>query len=130
MKIATFNVNSIKARLESVLTWFREASPDVACLQEIKTETKSFPAAEFEAMGYNCAVFGQKTYNGVALISKHRIEDVRMGCLAMMQTSSRATSRPSSRRRLAPCASRRSTPRTATPSTARSIPTSSPGWTA
>jgi exodeoxyribonuclease-3 len=79
MKIATFNVNSIKARLESVLTWFREASPDVACLQEIKTETKSFPSAEFEAMGYNCAVFGQKTYNGVALISKHRIEDVRMG---------------------------------------------------
>lgn len=79
MKIATFNVNSVKARLEPVLTWFKQAAPDVACLQEIKSETKTFPAAEFEALGYNCAVFGQKTYNGVALISKHKIEDVRMG---------------------------------------------------
>jgi len=79
MKIATFNVNSVKARLDTVLAWFRSADPDVACLQEIKSETKSFPAMEFEALGYNCAVYGQKTYNGVALISKHKIEDITMG---------------------------------------------------
>jgi exodeoxyribonuclease-3 len=79
MKIATFNVNSVKARLETVITWFRECAPDVACLQEIKTETQSFPTGAFEELGYHCAVFGQKTYNGVALISKHRIEDITMG---------------------------------------------------
>ena len=79
MKIATFNVNSIKARVETVLTWFKQANPDVACLQEIKCETNAFPAFELEALGYNCAVLGQKTYNGVALVSKHKIEDVQLG---------------------------------------------------
>jgi exodeoxyribonuclease-3 len=79
MKIATFNVNSIKARVETVLSWFKQAAPDVACLQEIKCETNAFPALEFEAMGYHCAILGQKSYNGVALLSKHKIEDVRMG---------------------------------------------------
>jgi exodeoxyribonuclease-3 len=79
MKIATFNVNSVKARLETVLAWFKSASPDVACLQEIKCETNAFPREAFEALGYNCAVHGQKTYNGVALISKHKIEDIREG---------------------------------------------------
>lgn len=79
MKIATFNVNSIKARVDTVMTWFKQAQPDVACLQEIKCETNAFPHLEFEAMGYHCAVLGQKSYNGVALISKHPIEDVRMG---------------------------------------------------
>ena len=77
MKIATWNVNSIKARIDTVLTWFKQAQPDVACLQEIKCETNAFPRLEFEALGYNCAVLGQKSYNGVALLSKHRIEDVR-----------------------------------------------------
>lgn len=79
MKIATFNVNSVKARLENVLAWFKEAEPDVACLQEIKCETPNFPREGFEALGYNCYVHGQKTYNGVALISKHKIEDIREG---------------------------------------------------
>ncbi len=79
MKIATFNVNSIKARVETVLTWFKQAEPDVALLQEIKCETNAFPALEFEALGYHCAILGQKSYNGVALLSKHKIEDVRMG---------------------------------------------------
>src|SRR5215470_14163184 len=69
MKIATFNVNSIKARIDTILTWFKQAEPDIALLQEI----------EFEALGYNCAVLGQKSYNGVAIISKSRIEDVREG---------------------------------------------------
>jgi len=79
MKIATWNVNSINARLETVLKWFREASPDVACLQEIKCVDEKFPREAFEQLGYNVAVHGQKTYNGVALLSKSPIEDVRRG---------------------------------------------------
>lgn len=79
MKIATFNVNSVKARLDTVLGWFKSAAPDIACLQEIKCETSAFPREAFEALGYNCAIHGQKTYNGVALISKHKIEDIREG---------------------------------------------------
>jgi exodeoxyribonuclease-3 len=79
MRIATWNVNSINARLETVLTWFKEASPEVACLQEIKCVDDRFPRFEFEAMGYNVATHGQKSYNGVALISKTPLEDVRQG---------------------------------------------------
>src|SRR6516162_6974992 len=79
MRIATWNVNSIGARLETVLGWFREAQPDVACLQEIKCVDERFPTAEFESLGYNVAVHGQKTYNGVALVSKTPLEDVRKG---------------------------------------------------
>jgi exodeoxyribonuclease-3 len=79
MRIATWNVNSIGARLETVLGWFREAQPDVACLQEIKCVDEKFPKAEFEQLGYNVAVHGQKSYNGVALLSKTPLEDVRKG---------------------------------------------------
>jgi exodeoxyribonuclease-3 len=79
MKIATFNVNSIKARVDTVLTWFKQAQPDAALLQEIKCETQAFPTFELEAMGYNCAVLGQKSYNGVAIVSRHKIEDMRTG---------------------------------------------------
>jgi exodeoxyribonuclease-3 len=79
MKIATWNVNSVNARLETVLQWFREAAPDVACLQEIKCVDEKFPTAAFESLGYNVAVHGQKTYNGVALLSKMPLEDVRRG---------------------------------------------------
>ena len=79
MKIATWNVNSVNARLETVLKWFREASPDVACLQEIKCVDEKFPREPFEALGYNVAVHGQKTYNGVAMLSKTPLEDVRRG---------------------------------------------------
>jgi exodeoxyribonuclease-3 len=79
MKIATWNVNSIKARIDTVLTWFKQAAPDVALLQEIKCEANAFPRLEFEALGYNCAVLGQKSYNGVAILSKARVEDVVEG---------------------------------------------------
>ncbi|MGH6957897.1 MAG: exodeoxyribonuclease III [Caulobacteraceae bacterium] len=79
MRIATWNVNSINARLETVLAWFREAQPDVACLQEIKCVDEKFPAEAFEALGYNVATHGQKTYNGVALLSKTPLEDVTRG---------------------------------------------------
>ena len=79
MRIATWNVNSVNARLETVVRWFEEARPDVACLQEIKCVDEKFPAEAFERLGYNVAVHGQKTYNGVALLSKAPLEDVRRG---------------------------------------------------
>ena len=79
MRIATWNVNSVNARLETVLKWFREAAPDVACLQEIKCVDEKFPREPFESLGYNVAVHGQKTYNGVALLSKYPLEDIRRG---------------------------------------------------
>jgi exodeoxyribonuclease-3 len=76
MKIASWNVNSIKARLEPALAWIKEAKPDVLALQEIKCVDENFPAGAFEALGYNCAVHGQKSYNGVALLSRRPMEDV------------------------------------------------------
>jgi exodeoxyribonuclease-3 len=79
VRIATWNVNSINARLERVLEWFEAAMPDVACLQELKCIDEKFPAEAFERLGYNVAVHGQKTYNGVALLSKTPLEDIRRG---------------------------------------------------
>jgi len=79
MRIATWNVNSVNARLETVLKWFEQERPDVACLQEIKCVDEKFPAEAFERLGYNVAVHGQKTYNGVAMLSKTPLEDVRKG---------------------------------------------------
>jgi exodeoxyribonuclease-3 len=76
MKIATWNVNSIKARLEPSLAWARDAKPVVICLQEIKCVDENFPRETFEALGYNCAVHGQKSYNGVAILSKRPMEDI------------------------------------------------------
>ena len=75
MKFATFNVNSVKARTEAVVAWLKEAEPDVIALQELKCMDDAFPKDAFEALGYNCAVHGQKTYNGVAVLSKRPIED-------------------------------------------------------
>ncbi len=79
MKIATWNVNSIKARLDNALAWLKEATPDVVCLQELKCEDHAFPAQAFEDLGYNVLVHGQKTYNGVAILSKQKAEDVMRG---------------------------------------------------
>ncbi|MFY8154178.1 MAG: exodeoxyribonuclease III [Hyphomicrobiales bacterium] len=79
MRLATWNVNSVNARLETVLAWFEAASPDVAVLQEIKCVDEKFPAEAFERLGYNVAVHGQKTYNGVAMLSKAPMEDIRRG---------------------------------------------------
>lgn len=79
MIIATWNVNSIKARLPRVTEWLKEANPDVVCLQELKCEDHKFPAEEIEDLGYNVAVHGQKTYNGVAILSKFPIEDLMIG---------------------------------------------------
>lgn len=76
MKLATWNVNSVKARLDAVLSWLKAASPDVLCLQEIKCTDETFPSERFGELGYNSAVHGQKTYNGVAILSKRPMEDV------------------------------------------------------
>ena len=70
MKIATWNINGIKARIDTLLTWLKDASPDIACLQEIKCVDENFPAELFEELGYNVAVHGQKGFNGVAVLSK------------------------------------------------------------
>jgi exodeoxyribonuclease-3 len=79
VKIATWNVNSIRQRLSHVKDWLQSQQPDVLALQEIKCVTEQFPAAEFEALGYRCAVDGQKAYNGVALLSKIEPANVAPG---------------------------------------------------
>ncbi|BCW89300.1 Exodeoxyribonuclease III [Alphaproteobacteria bacterium SO-S41] len=89
MKIATWNVNSVKARLEAVLGWLKESSPDVAGFQEIKCIDENFPRLEIESLGYNVITHGQKSYNGVALLSKHPIEDVTRGLPGLEDVQSR-----------------------------------------
>jgi exodeoxyribonuclease-3 len=79
LKIAAWNVNSIMARLPTALKLFADVGADVWCLQEIKCEDARFPRFEIEAMGFNVETFGQKSYNGVAILSKHRIEEVCRG---------------------------------------------------
>jgi exodeoxyribonuclease-3 len=79
MKIAAWNVNSVKARLEHAVKWLQEFEPDVLMLQELKCQTEAFPLSVFEDLGYNCAVHGQKTYNGVAILSKSPLHDVQVG---------------------------------------------------
>lgn len=79
MRIATWNVNSLRQRLGHLETWLRQAEPDVVCLQEIKCVDEAFPTAEIEAMGYNVAVHGQKTFNGVAILSRRPFDEVTRG---------------------------------------------------
>lgn len=79
LRICTWNVNSILARLPTALQVLAKVNADVICLQEIKCEDARFPRLELEDLGFHVAVFGQKSYNGVALLSKHRLEDVRAG---------------------------------------------------
>lgn len=79
ISIATFNVNSIKARLPNVLAWLDDARPDIVLLQELKCVDEAFPAMEIEERGYNIALHGQKTYNGVAILSKFPMDDVIRG---------------------------------------------------
>ena len=79
MRIATWNVNSIKVRLPQLLEWLRRDQPDVVLLQEIKCIDEAFPSMEIEELGYNVAIHGQKTYNGVAILSKYKLDDIRKG---------------------------------------------------
>jgi exodeoxyribonuclease III len=76
VKIATWNVNSVRARLPNVVAWLKSAAPDIVVLQEIKCVEEAFPALELGDIGYNCAISGQKTYNGVAILAKSPIEIV------------------------------------------------------
>jgi exodeoxyribonuclease III len=79
MKIATWNINGVRARIDTLKTWLGQAQPDVVCLQEIKSVNEAFPAEEIESLGYNLAVHGEKGFNGVAILSKSRLEDVQRG---------------------------------------------------
>ncbi|WP_112663993.1 exodeoxyribonuclease III [Microvirga flavescens] len=79
MRIATWNVNSIKQRLDHLAQFVKSADPDVLCLQELKCMDEAFPRLEIEALGYNVTTLGQKAYNGVAILSKRPLEDVRRG---------------------------------------------------
>ncbi len=79
MKIATWNVNSLKVRLPHLQEWLAAGGPDVLCLQETKTEDGKFCVPEIEASGYRCCYSGQKTYNGVAILSREPAADVQIG---------------------------------------------------
>ena len=79
MRVATWNVNSVRARLPRLLPWLEERHPEVVCLQETKCLDEQFPREPIEELGYQIATFGQKTYNGVAILSSRPIEDVRRG---------------------------------------------------
>lgn len=79
MRIATFNINSINARLPQFIKWLQNKAPDIVMLQEIKCEHNSFPFFEINAVGYNAKVLGQKSYNGVAVLSRYKIETVCEG---------------------------------------------------
>lgn len=79
MKLATWNVNSVTARLPLVLQWLQKARPDVLCLQETKITDERFPRAAFAELGYASEVFGQRTYNGVAILSRIACSDVQRG---------------------------------------------------
>ena len=81
MRIATWNVNSVRQRLDSLQAWLKERDPDIVCLQEIKCQDDAFPREPLEAMGYNVAVHGQKTFNGVALLSKLPFDEVAPGLI-------------------------------------------------
>jgi exodeoxyribonuclease-3 len=79
MRIATWNVNSVRTRLEQVLAWLQRENPEVLCLQETKVADELFPLEPFRALGYAAAISGQKAYNGVAILSRLPIEEVRVG---------------------------------------------------
>jgi len=79
MKIATWNLNSIRAREARLVAWLAKEQPDVLCLQEIKVEDNGFPLAAVEQAGYQAAIFGQRSYNGVAILSKKPLTDVTRG---------------------------------------------------
>ena len=87
MKIATWNVNSLNVRLPQVSDWLASHQPDILVLQELKLEQDKYPAAAFRMMGWHTAWAGQKTYNGVAIISRHELHDVQTGLPALPDAS-------------------------------------------
>lgn len=79
MKLVTWNINGIKARLDNLLVWLKDSDPDIVCLQEIKSVDEAFPRTEIEALGYHVETHGQKGFNGVALLSKASPQEVNRG---------------------------------------------------
>ena len=79
MKIATWNINGVKARIDNLRQWLADSQPDIVCLQEIKSVDENFPRLEIEALGYHVETHGQKGFNGVALLSKTRPDEVLRG---------------------------------------------------
>lgn len=79
MKIVSWNINGVKARIENLVHWLRESQPDIVCLQEIKSVDEGFPRLEIEALGYHVETHGQKGFNGVAILSKLRFDEVNRG---------------------------------------------------
>jgi exodeoxyribonuclease III len=90
MRIATWNINGIKARIDGAITWLKDTDPDVACFQEIKCTTEAFPAEAFEDAGYNVAVHGQKGFNGVAILSKRPFDETAVRGLPGDESDSHA----------------------------------------
>ena len=82
MKIASWNVNSVRARIVNILDYLKKDKPDILCLQEIKTENINFPSDEFNKIGYESFVFGQKSYNGVAFLSKIEIKNINLNFIS------------------------------------------------
>jgi len=78
MKISSWNVNSVRARINNILTYLKISKPDILMMQEIKTENKNFPFNDFKNLGYECHIFGQKSYNGVAFLSKINIDNINI----------------------------------------------------
>lgn len=79
MRIATWNINGVKARIENLLQWLKTSSPDIVCLQEIKSVDEDFPRLEIESLGYTIETHGQKGFNGVAILSKLKFDEVIRG---------------------------------------------------
>ena len=78
MKISSWNVNSVRARITNILNYLKSSNPDILMIQEIKTEEKNFPFNDFKNLGYESHVFGQKSYNGVAFLSKVNIDKINI----------------------------------------------------
>ena len=76
MKIISWNVNSVRARIENIKNYIKDSSPDILLLQEIKTQNENFPSNDFEELGYESHVYGQKSYNGVAIITRHKFNNI------------------------------------------------------
>jgi len=89
MKISSWNVNSVRARITNILEYLKSDNPDILMIQEIKTEEKNFPFLDFENLGYKSYVFGQKSYNGVAILSKGNINDINSKFIKDINNQSR-----------------------------------------
>ena len=92
MIITSWNVNSVRARIENIKNYLKKYSPNIVMMQEIKTEDPTFPYDDFSSLDYESHVFGQKSYNGVAIISKHKLENVRIDLIKDKQKQSRIIS--------------------------------------